>query len=117
MILKSIKLYLQNIWKNRILTDTILETNNDFNIIFIQELPWLTIYAILSSFSEEGDRVVDAPNYLNWISRTSSDKNDYLRVILYINIYLFNLYFSLWKDIFKVSKGYWSKYSKCFNYD
>ena len=70
-------------------------TNNDFNIIFIQELLWLTIYAILSLFSEEGNRVVDAPNHLNWISRTSSDKNDYLRVILYINIHLFNLYFSL----------------------
>ena len=35
MIIKNIKLFLQNIWKNRILTDIILETNKDFDIIFI----------------------------------------------------------------------------------
>lgn len=93
MNLKSIKLYSQNIWKNRILTDIILETNTDFNIIFIQELPWSTIYAILSLSSKEEDRVVDASNHPNWItfSRASSDENNYPRVILYINIYLFNL--------------------------
>ena len=35
----------------------------DFNIIFIQELPYLFIYSILSSLSEEGDSVANAPNH------------------------------------------------------
>jgi len=102
MNLKSIKLYSQNIWKNRILTDMILETNTNFDIIFIQEPPWSTICTILSLSSEEEDRVVGASNYLNWItfSRALSNENDYPRVISYINIHLFNLCFSLWKDIF-----------------
>ena len=43
----------------------ILKTNKYFNVIFIQELPWLFIYSILSSFSEEEDRVVDASNHPN----------------------------------------------------
>jgi len=88
MNLKSIKLYSQNIWKNRILTDIILETNTDFNI-----LPWSTICAILSSSSKEEDRVVDASNHPNYItfSKASSNENNYPRVILYINIHLFNL--------------------------
>jgi len=38
MIIENIKLFLQNIHKNRILTDTILETKKYLNIIFIQEL-------------------------------------------------------------------------------
>jgi len=102
MNLKSIKLYSQNIWKNRILTDMILETNTDFDIIFIQEPPWSTICTIPSLSSEEGDRVVGTSNHLNWItfSRALSNENDYPRVISYINIYLFNLCFSFWKDIF-----------------
>jgi len=37
IIIKSIKLFSQNVHKNRVLTDMILETNRDFNIIFIQE--------------------------------------------------------------------------------
>jgi len=39
IIIKSVKLFLQNVCKNRVLTNTILETNRNFNIIFIQELP------------------------------------------------------------------------------
>ena len=43
----------------------ILETNRDFNIIFIQEPLWSTIHAIPSSFNKEGDKVVGTPNHLN----------------------------------------------------
>jgi len=37
MILKSLKIFSQNVHKNRLLTDTLLENNKDFDIIFIQE--------------------------------------------------------------------------------
>jgi len=35
MILKNLKLFSQNVWKNWIFTETLLETNEDFDIIFI----------------------------------------------------------------------------------
>lgn len=63
MIIKNIKLFLQNIWKNKFFTNTILESNKKFNIIFIQELPWLFIQSILSSSDKEDKSLVDALNY------------------------------------------------------
>ena len=79
MIIKNIKLFLQNIWKNKLLTNMILKTNKDFNVIFIQELLWLFIHFIFSFSNEEEDRVVGIANYSDWItfSRTSLDNNDY----------------------------------------
>jgi len=76
-----------------------LETNKDFDIIFIQELLWSVICSISSSSSEEEENVVRA---LNWIifSRNSSNNNDYSRVISYINICMISLHFSFQKDIF-----------------
>jgi len=35
MIVKNLKVFSQNIKKNRLLTDMILETNKDFDILFI----------------------------------------------------------------------------------
>ena len=102
MIIKNIKLFSQNIHKNRILTDTIWETKKNFDIIFIQELPWSTIWSISSLSSKEEEVAVSASNYLNWIkfSRNSLNDHDYSRVILYINICLIGLYFSFHKNIF-----------------
>ena len=37
MIIYKLRVFLQNVWKNSVLTDLILETNKNFNIIFIQE--------------------------------------------------------------------------------
>jgi len=98
----NIKLLLQNIQKNKTLANTLLETNIDFDIIFIQEPLWSYIHDILSSLSKEEDEIINAPYYLNWItfSRSTSNENDYPWVILHINIYLFYLCFSLQKDIF-----------------
>ena len=80
----------------------ILETNNNFDIIFIQELLQLSFHAIPSSSSKEGDKVVGAPNYPNQVifSRASTDKRDYSKVILYINICFLNLHFYFQKNIF-----------------
>ena len=102
MIVKNIKVFLQNIWKNNLIVNTILETQFNFNVVFIQELFWMTVYAILSSKSRDGKELVRVPNHPNWIvfANTSSSIHDYLRVITYVNIKLSSFQFSLCKDIF-----------------
>jgi len=101
MTLKFLKNFLQNIHKNRLLTDTILENNKNFNIIFIQESPWMIIYSIPSFISEEGKVIVEAFHHLLWIlfTRSLHIKNECPR-ITYINIKLMRLCFSFEKDIF-----------------
>jgi len=108
MIIENLKVFSQNVQKNKALTNLILKTNKDFNIIFIQEPPWSFIHTILSFFSKEEDKVVGALNHTNWItfSRSNSDEYDYLRVISYINICLTSIHFSLWKDIFNYKDIY-----------
>lgn len=72
------------------------------NILFIQEPPWSVTCTISSSSSKEGDKVVGASNHPKWINFSGSpcNENDFPRVILYINICLFQLCLSLQKDIF-----------------
>ena len=102
MILKNINIFSQNVYKNNLLTNTILEAQTKFNIIFIQELPWSFIRSISSSSNREGDKLVGVPNYSYWInfSRNPSNPNNSPRIITYINIQLANLCFTLCKDIF-----------------
>jgi len=73
-----------------------------FNIIFIQEPSWSIIRSISSSSNKKGEELVDISNHPNWIifSRNSTNPQDSLRVITYINIRIFSLHFSLHKDIF-----------------
>jgi len=63
MILKSLWLISQNVQKNRTLTDIILENQKDFDILFIQKLPWLFIHTISSSSSKKENKVVDTLNH------------------------------------------------------
>ena len=65
MILKTLCLFLQNICKNRILTDIILENKKDFDIIFIQEHPWSFIYTISSFSNKKENKAVDISNHLD----------------------------------------------------
>jgi len=39
MIIKNLKIFLENVWKNRLLTDLNLGNDKNFDIIFIQEPP------------------------------------------------------------------------------
>ena len=68
-----------------------------FDIIFIQELSWTTIYFIPSFKSREGKDLVGVPSHPNWLTfaNNTSNINDYLRVIIYVNIRLLVLHFSL----------------------
>jgi len=80
MIIKNLKIFSQNIWKNNYVVNTILKAQSDFDIIFIQELSCTTICSIPSSRSKDGEELVGVPNHSNWIifSRPSTNENDSL---------------------------------------
>ena len=82
--------------------NTILETQYSFDVIFIQELSWVTICSIPSSKSEEEEALVKVPNHPNWLtfSRNLLSANDSPRVVTYINIKLSSFHFYLCKDIY-----------------
>ena len=63
MILKDLKIFSQNVRKNNFIVNTILEVNQDFDIIFIQELSWTTIRNIPSTTNAEGFPLIDVPNH------------------------------------------------------
>ena len=101
MIVRNLKIFSQNVHKNSLIINTILKTQNHFDIILIQELPWSEIRKIPSTSSCEGEPLMGTCHHSNWISfaRFPSDNNDFPRVITYINIHLSPLHFLLCKDI------------------
>ena len=98
----NMSFFLQNICKNKLLTDTILENNKTFDILFIQELSWSVICQIPSFTSEEGSDIIGTPHHPSWImfTRSANSNSNYSRVIIYINIKLISLHFLIRKDIF-----------------
>ena len=101
MIIRNLNVFSQNVWKNNLLTNTILEAQINFDIIFIQELSWSIIRSIPSSSNKEEKELVGILNHPNWItfSRNLTNSQDLLRVIIYINIRISSLCFFLFKDI------------------
>ena len=101
MIYNNLKIFSQNVHKNALVVNTILETHFHFDIILIQEPPWSIIHSIPSSTSSEGDILVEAPYHPNWFSFAVPPVSqlDHPRVMAYINIFLSLFYFSLHKDI------------------
>jgi len=95
------KIFSQNIWKNNLIMNTILEVNFNLDIIFIQELSWSTICSIPSSGNCKGKSSVGVVNYSKWLmfTRTSETENDFPRVIIYVNIRLAFFCFSLCNNI------------------
>ena len=101
MIYNNLKLYSQNVHKNSLIVNTILETQLSFNIIFIQEPPWSVIQSIPSSTSCKGEELVGVTHYPNWLtfSRSPSCASESPKVIAYINTCISSLQFSLWNNI------------------
>jgi len=58
MIVKNLKIFSQNVRKNSIIINTILETQNQFDILLIQEPPWSEIRKIPSSSNCDGELVM-----------------------------------------------------------
>ena len=101
IIYDNIKLYSQNVCKNSLIINIILETQLSFDIIFIQEPPWSIIQFIPSSTSCEGDVLVRVLHHPNWttFARSSVYASESPRIIIYIHIYISSLCFFLWNDI------------------
>ena len=102
MIVRNLKVFSQNVCKNLLITNTILESLSQFNVILIQEPSWSEIRKILSSTNCKGESLIRTCHHPNWITfaRLPLNSNDSPRVITYINIHLKSLCFFLRKDIF-----------------
>jgi len=101
MILKNLKILSQNVYKNHLIVNTILETQLHFDIILIQKLPWSIIHKVPSTVSSEGKNFIGTIHHPNWslFAITPTNKVTSPRVIAYINICLSPLCFSLRSDI------------------
>ena len=59
-----IRIYSQNVWKNYVLVDSLLESQkNLYDILFIQKPPWNFIRFVLFTLSSGDQEVVGAPVY------------------------------------------------------
>ena len=101
MSIKNLNIFSQNVQKNSLIVNTILEMLTHFDIILIQEPPWSEIQKIPSTSNCEGDPLIRSIHHPNWIliARTPSCDKDSPRVISYINIHLLSFRFLLCKDI------------------
>ena len=62
-----IRIYSQNVQKNYVLVNSLLETQKDlYDILFIQEPPWNFICFALSTTTPRGDEVVSALIHPDW---------------------------------------------------
>ena len=96
-----LKFFSQNVRKNRLIVDTILETQHQFNIIFIQEPPWSIIRSIPSSNNYKGEPLVGIPHHPNRhiFTRHPTNQSNSPRVVTYINICALYLCFSLQNNV------------------
>ena len=101
MILKNFKILSQNIQKNHLIVNTILETQSHFDIILIQEPPWSIICKVPSTSSSESENFVGTVHHPNWLLFAINPMNKATspRVTVYINIHLSSLCFTLRSDI------------------
>jgi len=102
MIKHNLKIFSQNVRKNKTLTNIILETQkNVSDIILIQEPPWSLLRHISSYTNPEGDPYYGTPNHPNWslFIQNNEGIENYPRVVTYINKRLSRIRFSLRKDL------------------
>ena len=93
---------MQNVRKNSLIANILLETLTQFDIIFIQEPPWSVICKIPSTLNSKGEDLIGTVYHPNWLlfTRNMDNRLDSPKVIAFINIRLFSLRFSLHTDIF-----------------
>ena len=101
MILDNLNILSQNVCKNHLIVNTILETQSHFDIILIQELPWSVICQVPSNANSKGKNLIGTIHHPNWILFTINPVNKATspRVTMYINTHLSPLCFSLRRDI------------------
>jgi len=98
---KNLKIFSQNVHKNSLIVNILLETLNHFDIILIQEPSWSEIRKISSTSNSNDEPLMGTSHHPNWVSfaRIPSDEKDFPRVIAYVNICLSSLHFLFRKDI------------------
>jgi len=102
MIKETLKIFSQNIRKNKTLMNIILESNkNTMNVILVQELPRSLICHILSHTDPLGDPIYDIPNHPDWtlFIRQKLAQENYARVATYVNKKLMKMRFTLRPNI------------------
>jgi len=101
MILKNLNILLQNVHKNHLIVNTILETQSHFDVILIQELPWSVICQVPSTVNSKGKNFIGTVHHPDWLlfAIIPVNKATSPRVTAYINICLFPLRFFLRSDI------------------
>ena len=95
-------IYLQNVRKNYVLVDSLLESQKDlYNILFIQEPLWNFIQYTPSTSSPSGQEIVSAPIHPEWtqVVQFSQDSEQTPRVMCFIHSRLSRLCFALGRDI------------------
>src|SRR5215467_187757 len=99
--LKDICIFSQNVNKNYLHVDSLLETlKNDFDMIFIQEPPRWVIRQAPSPSNPEGEDVIGAPKHPDWIYMVRPPQcNLNPRVMAYVNTRLSKLWPSLRRDL------------------
>jgi len=102
MIKNNLKIFSQNVRKNKVLTDIILETQkNSADVIFTQEPPRSLIRRIPSHSNPMGDPLYGTPNHPEWtlFIRQDTTQENYARVATYVNKRLARMRFALRLDI------------------
>ena len=102
MIKETLKIFSQNVRKNKTLINTILENNkNNMDIILVQEPPKSLIHYVPSHTDPTGDPIYGTPNYPNWtlFIRQNPAQESYVWVITYVNKKLLKIRFTLRLDI------------------
>ena len=97
-----IHIYSQNVWKNYVLIDSLLESQKDlYDILFIQKPPWNFIRFAPSTSSIGGQKVVGTPIYPEWtqVVQSLQDFEQTPRVMYFIHSRLSRLCFALKRDI------------------
>ena len=95
-------IYSQNVQKNYMLVDSLLESQKDlYNILFIQKPPWNFICFAPSTTASGGDEVVGAPIHPDWtqVVRFPQSFEQTPRVMCFIHSRLSRLCFALRGDI------------------
>ena len=97
-----IRIYSQNVQKNYVLVDSLLESQKDlYDILFIQEPPWNFIRFAPSTTTSRGDEVVGAPIHPDWtqVVQFPQSSEQTPRVMCFIHSRLSRLRFALRRDI------------------
>ena len=102
MIKETLKIFSQNVRKNKTLINTILENSkNNMDIILVQELPKSLIRHVLSHTDPTGDPIYGTPNHPDWtlFIRQDPAQENYAWVATYVNKKLQKMRFTLRLDI------------------